>query len=118
MSEARKILERCEPYLVEWISSRRMTEHPTTFCDQLLRDLRAYLERTKEEEVAEGVIRKTREMAKRMAGVWRCSNCGDQVGVTDTRARWNGTEWEHACAGPQAGAFPCRYFGESPEEPR
>lgn len=48
--------------------------------------------------------------------VWRCSNCGDMNdNLRDTRWRWNGEEWEHACGGPQSGHFPARNFGPHPE---
>lgn len=44
-------------------------------------------------------------------GVWVCSSCGSRVKPeTDTRVRWNGTAYEHACDGPQVGAHPCRKF--------
>jgi protein gp37 len=34
-----------------------------------------------------------------------CSSCGARPSVADTRWRWNGNGWEHACHGPQVGCF-------------
>lgn len=59
--------------------------------------------------------------------VWRCSCCGDMNdNIRDTRWRWDGEAWEHACGGPQDGHYPARNFGPHPataaptktEEPR
>ena len=55
--------------------------------------------------------------ARESRGVWRCCNCGDVVTAMDTRARWTGERFEHACgATPQAGAFDCRWFGPLPPD--
>lgn len=45
-----------------------------------------------------------------ISGVWRCENCGDVVEPTDSRARWAGDHWQHACGDPQAGHYDCRFF--------
>ena len=45
-----------------------------------------------------------------ISGVWRCANCGDVVEPTDSRARWAGDHWQHACGDPQAGHYDCRFF--------
>ena len=45
-------------------------------------------------------------------GIWRCENCGGIVEATDSRARWAGDRWQHACGDPQAGHYDCRFFGE------
>jgi len=49
-----------------------------------------------------------------MAGVWRCSCCGElHDDASDPAWRWNGNIWEHKCPGnsPQCGHQPARYFG-------
>lgn len=48
--------------------------------------------------------------------VWRCSCCGDMNdNIRDTRWRWDGEAWEHACGGPQDGHYPARNFGPHPD---
>lgn len=42
---------------------------------------------------------------------WRCENCGDMLDVLDARWRQAAGLWQHACAGPQAGAFDAKDLG-------